>query len=322
MQRSNYLLSAGAALLVLAAGTAAFFAGRQLGIEQTTQRLGGLPAGPAIIGSGPTAVRDLAAALSPGAASPLPIAPSSPAGGASRLAITMFDARQQAEIGELVRQYLVANPEVLRDAATALDARQAAEEAAAQRLAIQDNRQEIYNSKSQVVIGNPDGDVTLVEFFDYNCTYCRKAAPDIAQLISEDPRLRVVLKEFPILGPGSVEAAKVSIALADLAQDKYRPFHDRLLSDQAPAGADRALAVVDTLGTDSEAIKSAIGEPKVTETINAVYGLATRLGLTGTPTFVIGDQVIVGAVGYEALRSKIQAMRTCGAPDCTAASTR
>ncbi|MFO1185599.1 MAG: DsbA family protein [Bauldia sp.] len=300
------------------AAVAAFFLGRQVGVEQTTARLAALPPGPTVIGA-PTSPPDLMAAIAAQAGAPLPAAAGA---GASRLAITRFDQRQQAEIGEILRQYLVANPEILRDAATALDAKQAAEEAAAQQVAVRQNHDAIFNAPNQIVLGNPEGDVTLVEFFDYNCTYCRKTAPDIAELIKSDPKLKIVLKEFPILGPGSVDAAKVSLALAGLARDKYGDFHNRLLTDQAQAGGDRALAVAEDIGLDPEALKALAAEPKVTDEINAVYTLATNLGLTGTPTFVIGDQVVVGAIGHQALQSKIQAVRTCGSPDCAVASTR
>ena len=332
MKRTVLFSAAGVAVLVVAAG-GAFLAGRQLGSDEAVKRIGTLPSGTAVVSAALSEGREPAPAITPsglgagmsfaGGAAPgplgaLPAMSAISAPTQSAVAITSFTPRQQTEIGEIVRQFLLANPEVLRDAATALDAKQAAEDAATQRVAIKENREEIYNSKNQVVLGNPNGDVTLVEFFDYNCGYCRKAEPDIAQLLKEDSKLKIVLKQFPILGQGSVEAAQVGIALDSVAPGQYSAFHERLLTDPAPAGGDRALAVADAMGLDTTALKAKMAEAATTDSINAVYGLANNLGLTGTPTFVIGDQLVLGAVGHDTLKTKIAAMRACGSPDCPA----
>lgn len=131
--------------------------------------------------------------------------------------------------------------------------------------------------------GNPDGDVTLVEFFDYNCGYCRRAAEDLNKLIEANPDLRVVLKEFPVLGPESVEAAQVGIAVNEVAPERYGEFHDTLLASDSRVDAQAALAVVDEMGIDRAAVEAAMEADVVQATIEEVYTLANALGLTGTP---------------------------------------
>jgi protein-disulfide isomerase len=168
----------------------------------------------------------------------------------------------------------------------------------------------------QVVLGNPSGDVTLVEFFDYNCGYCRRAHADMTRLISEDGKLRVVLKEFPVLGPASMEAAQIAIAVNIIAPEKYGEFHDKMLADRAQASANRAIAVAESMGIDGAKLREAVKNDTVGKTIEEVYSMANALGLTGTPSYVLGDEVVVGAVGYDELKSKIDAVRACGSTVC------
>jgi protein-disulfide isomerase len=218
---------------------------------------------------------------------------------------------QRMEIAGLVRDILLNNPEIVRDAMEALEKKVATEQAAVQRQAIAENHSAIFSAPAprQVVLGNPDGDVTLVEFFDYNCTYCRRAQADMRRLIEEDANLRVVLKEFPVLGPGSVEAAQVAVALNIVAPDKYEAFHDRMLTDTSPASGERALAIAATLGVDRAALVEAVSDSRVKQAIDEVYAIANSLSLNGTPSYVIGDDVVVGAVGFDALKAKIMAAR-------------
>jgi protein-disulfide isomerase len=156
----------------------------------------------------------------------------------------------------------------------------------------------------------------LVEFFDYNCGFCRQAHADLVKLVEEDERLRVVLKEYPVLGPGSVEAAQVGIAVNIVAAERYREFHDRMLALQGQASGERALAEAEAMGLDGAAIRAAMQDPRIAATIEEVYMLADALGITGTPTYVVGDEVVVGAVGFERLSEKIQAVRNCGSTVC------
>lgn len=226
------------------------------------------------------------------------------------------DSTQREAIEAIVREYLMKNPEVIRDAMEALEQKRLAEETARQTKAIADNRDKLLHSPFQVVLGNPAGDVTLVEFFDYNCGYCRRAHADMTRLISEDAKLRVVLKEFPVLGPASLEAAQVAVAVNIVAPEKYGEFHDRMLSDRAQASGERAIAIAEEIGIDGARLREATKSDAVGKAIEEVYAMANALGLTGTPSYVVGDEVVVGAVGYDQLKSRIDAVRACGSTIC------
>ncbi|HMA55462.1 MAG TPA: DsbA family protein, partial [Pseudolabrys sp.] len=169
----------------------------------------------------------------------------------------------------------------------------------------------------QVVLGNPDGNVTFVEFFDYNCGYCKRAMDDMLTLLKDDPKLKVVLKEFPVLGPGSVEAAQVAVAvrMQDKTGKKYLEFHRKLLGGRGQADKARALAVAKEIGLDMARLDKDIGSPEVKVTLQESFKLAEALGLNGTPSYVIGENVVVGAVGIDALREKVNTSR-CGKASC------
>ncbi|MGX1099133.1 DsbA family protein [Amorphus sp. MBR-141] len=226
-----------------------------------------------------------------------------------------FSDSQKTEIESIVRSYLLANPEVLEEAFTALQERRREAESVAQRDAVGENKEALFNSPRQAVLGNPDGDVTLVEFFDYNCGYCRQAAQDLDKLISENPNLKVVLKEFPVLGPPSVEASQVGIAVNEVAPERYGEFHDALLASESRVDGKTALALVDKLGIDRAAVEKAMDSDTVQATIEEVYALANTLSLTGTPSYVVGDAVFVGAVGYDTLQGQVNKL-TCGEATC------
>src|SRR5450755_4274946 len=142
-----------------------------------------------------------------------------------------FSAPQKTEIEKIIRDYLVGHPEVLQEAMAELEKRQAAEENEKAKAAVAANAETLFNSSRQVVLGNAKGDVTLVEFFDYNCHFCKGALPALMDLMKDDAKLKVVLKEFPVLGPGSMEAAKVAVAvrMQDKTGKKYLEFHQKLL---------------------------------------------------------------------------------------------
>ncbi len=146
---------------------------------------------------------------------------------------------QRTEIEGVIRNYLIANPEIIRDAINELQRKEDDAARVAQSKVITDNAETLFNSANEVVLGNPKGDVTLVEFFDYNCAYCRRAHADMQQLIKDDPNLRVVLKEFPILGDGSVAAAQVAVAVLLTAPEKYAAFHNALITEKGRSTATR-----------------------------------------------------------------------------------
>ncbi len=224
-------------------------------------------------------------------------------------------AFSRAEIETIVREYLIANPEVLEEAFTALQVRRQVAEDEARLATIAEHRETLVSSPNDGVLGNPDGDVTMVEFFDYNCGYCRRAMGDLAQLVESDPNLRVVLKEFPVLGQASMEAAAVSIAVQSLHPAAYDAFHHRLMSTDGPADAAAALAIADDLDLPRAELEEAMGSDHVRSVVQESYELAKALGLSGTPSYVIGDAVEFGAVGFDQLQARINEER-CGSLTC------
>jgi protein-disulfide isomerase len=168
-----------------------------------------------------------------------------------------------------------------------------------------------------VVLGNAKGDVTLVEFFDYNCGFCKGALPQMMSLLKDDTNLRVVLKEFPVLGPGSVEASKVAVAvrMQDKTGKKYLDFHQKLLGGRGKADMARALAVAKEVGMDMGRLEKDMASDEARASLEESLKLAETLGLNGTPSYVVGDDVMIGAVGLDALRSKISTVR-CGKASC------
>ena len=251
------------------------------------------------------------------AAAPADTAPAANATPATAALAKMaeFSSDQRKELEGIIRNYLIANPEVITDAISELQRRRDAAAQLAQVKAIENSADAIFNAKDEVILGNPKGKVTLVEFFDYNCTYCRRAEADMKKLIAADPNLRLVLKQFPVLGPGSVEAAKVAVALQMTAPDKYADFHDAMLEEPGQTNGAKALAVAASLGLDPAVLKAKLDSDEVKQTINESYDLAGKLNLTGTPSFVTHKEVIVGAVGYDALKTKLDALASACTTD-------
>jgi protein-disulfide isomerase len=228
-----------------------------------------------------------------------------------------FSAPQRGEIEKIVRDYLIAHPEVLQEAMAELEKRQAAAEVEKHKDAVKQNAQALFSSPRQVNLGNPQGNVTFVEFFDYNCGYCKRAMEDMMALMKSDPKLKIVLKEFPVLGPGSVEAAQVAIAvnMQDKTGKKYLEFHQKLLGSRGQADRARAIAVAKEIGMNVAQLEKDMASPEVKATLQENFKLAEALGLNGTPSYVIGDKVIIGAVGLAPLQEGINTAR-CGKPTC------
>src|SRR5215831_21384680 len=232
-----------------------------------------------------------------------------------------FTDSQRSDIQAIVRSYLIAHPEVLEEAMNELNKRQAAEEAAKHEAAIGQNADSIFNSPHGVVLGNKDGDVAFVEFFDYNCGYCKRAMADMLDLLKNDPKLKVVLKEFPVLSEGSVEAARVAVAvrMQDPSGKKYLDFHQKLLGGRGPADKARAMAAAKDAGLDTARIEKDLASPEIKATIKENMKLAEEMGLNGTPSYVIGKQIVVGAVGLDGLKERIGTAR-CGKSTCATPS--
>lgn len=221
-----------------------------------------------------------------------------------------------AAVEKIVHDYLVANPEVLAEAQIALEAKQAQARKAAEGKIIAANSNEIFHSPNDAVFGNPNGDVTVVEFYDYNCPYCKHAMQDMDALLAGDQKLRFVLKEFPILGDDFVHAHIVAEAFRELMPDKYLDFHRRLLGSQSRADEQDAIDTAVSLGADETKLREAMKSPEIRKIFQANYLLANKLNITGTPSYVVGDELVFGAMGLDTLVQKIANLRDCKHATC------
>ncbi|MGK6312976.1 DsbA family protein [Neorhizobium sp. DT-125] len=227
-----------------------------------------------------------------------------------------LDDQQKKEMGEFIREYLLQNPEVLIEAQDALQAKQQAQRAEQSLKGIADNKEAIFSSPTDITLGNPKGDVTVVEFFDYNCGYCKRALADMDDILAKDKNIRFILKEFPILGPDSLAAHRVANAVRLLAPEKYGEFHRTLLGSQEHASEETAIAVAVSLGIDEAEIRKSMTENPNDDLVRQAYQLANAIGITGTPTYVVGNEAVFGAVGIEAIEAKVANVRACGKATC------
>jgi protein-disulfide isomerase len=221
-----------------------------------------------------------------------------------------FTEAEKKDIGEVVKQYLMEHPEVIQDAINELKRRQDAQESLAQSQAIGENATKIFRAEGDLVVGNPQGKVTLVEFFDYNCGYCKRAFPDVVKMMEADGDLRVVMKEFPILGPGSTFAARA--ALASRKQNKYWDYHVALMAHEGKMDEAAALAIAERTGLDVEQLKRDMDGAEVSATLDANMKLAEALTIQGTPAFIIDKTLIPGAIGFEGLAAAVKQVRDAG----------
>jgi protein-disulfide isomerase len=235
---------------------------------------------------------------------------------AAPAAAQSFQPAQKGEIEQIVKDYLLKNPEVLRDALTELDRRQKAEEAAARARILGDVNGPLFASKQHAVLGNPNGKTVMIEFFDYNCGYCKRAVDDLAKLMKENPDLKVILKEFPVLGPNSVEAHKIAAAAREQLGPKYWDFHQKLMATRGQIGKAQALAVAKELGADIAKVEKDAEGADVGNGLNETMMVADALNLSGTPVYVLADDVIIGAVGYDKLKGKLDNVKKCGKTAC------
>ncbi len=224
---------------------------------------------------------------------------------------------QRTEIEGIIKDYLMKNPDVIREVLVEMERKQKADEESARTKAVTDLAPTLFNSSRHAVLGNPNGKITLVEFFDYNCGYCKKALEDVAKLVKAEPELRLVIKDFPVLGPNSVEAAEVATALRNqIKGDKYWQYHTKLMQTRGQIGKAQALALAKEMGADMDRLARDVASSETRASLQEVMMIADKLQLTGTPTFVLGDEVIVGAVGQDELRTRIGNMRKCGKTAC------
>lgn len=224
-----------------------------------------------------------------------------------RPALDVSASMPRDEFERRVRDYILNNPEVIMEAAQRFEQRQRAAEESEAGTVLKARADEIFRDGDSPVGGNPDGDVTLVEFFDYNCPYCRQMTPVMTKAEEDNPQLRVVYKEFPILGPNSTFAAKA--ALAAHKQGKYVAFHRGLYQVRGAVDPSKTIEVAATVGLDVERLKADMAHPTIQAAIDKNIALAQALRINGTPGFVVGKQIFRGAMDLETLQTLIRDAR-------------
>ncbi|HLS68131.1 MAG TPA: DsbA family protein [Kiloniellales bacterium] len=221
-------------------------------------------------------------------------------------------AAERAEVEEILRDYLLQNPELILEALERLEARNQAEQASRQQASLDAHREALEEDATSPVLGNPVGDVTLVEFFDYQCGYCKQASETLQQLLDQDSGVRLVMKEFPILGPASLVAARA--ALAAERQGGYEALHWALMSHRGQLDEESVLALAAEVGLDRERLRKDMEDPGIQDSLRRNYRLAEALEIRGTPAFIVGDQLLPGAVPLERLHGAVEETRRRTAP--------
>lgn len=214
---------------------------------------------------------------------------------------------RHADIDSQMRSYLLANPEVIVESMNGMEARQRAAEQNELAAVLTQRRDEVFNDPASPVGANPQGDAALVEFFDYNCPYCRKASPMLDELEQTDKGLRLVFKEYPILGPGSVFAARA--ALASQRQGKYLAFHKAMMTYQAQITERSSLEVAEQVGLDVDRLKKDMEDPAIDAAIKRNLALAEALRISGTPTFIAGKEILRGLADTETMKRLVASAR-------------
>jgi protein-disulfide isomerase len=218
----------------------------------------------------------------------------------------------EKKIVDVVHDYLTKNPEILVEMTTELDKRQQEQQAEQQQNVISDNADALFRSPLSYATGNSSGDVTVVEFFDYNCGFCRRALPDLVKLVDSDDKVKVVFKELPIFGEESEGAAKVALAAGK--QGKYFEMHQKLFSEPGKADKDKGLRIAAELGLDVPQLEKDMEDPSIQQALDEAKDLAQKLGLQGTPLYLIGDRIVPGAPDdlYDQLTAKVAEVREKG----------
>lgn len=218
-----------------------------------------------------------------------------------------FGAAEKAEIETIIHDYLVEHPEVLVKAFDALEKKQAAAELAETKAAVEQNRKAIYDNPMDYVTGNPDGDVTIVEFFDYQCGYCKRSFEPLMDFVKADGNIRLILKEFPILGPVSLSASQAAIAAKK--QGRYMEMHAALYEHKGGLDEDGIYEIAEDVGLDLAKLKKDMADPAIQDHVSRTYRLAEQLGVDGTPAFIVGGTMYPGAADKERLEKIVKDAR-------------
>lgn len=212
----------------------------------------------------------------------------------------------ETEVRKIVRDYLLENPEILLEVQQALETKQQQELADNQKLILEQQKDQIYSGAYDILIGDPKAEITIVEYFDYNCHFCQRAVTDMQIMMKNNSNLKFILKEFPVLGESSIEASRVSMAFSKIMpRDKHMEFHIELLSMHGQKDGSRAMQLALKMGADEQKLREEMENPKIVETIQETYNIANSLGISGTPSYILGNEVVFGAVGFDDLEGRI-----------------
>lgn len=218
--------------------------------------------------------------------------------------------QQKQEMGNFIRSYLLEHPEILREMADKLEQKDQQEEQVARTEGLAKQKDIVFRYDGDAVIGNPEGDVTIVEFMDYNCGWCKRSVGEVQALVEKDKNLRIVMKEFPIFGQHSEFAAKA--ALASIRQGKYWPFHQAMFAHEGQVTDEVVLAIAAEQGLDVEKLTQDMKDQKILDTVSTNYDLAKTLKLNGTPAFIVDDKVFPGYLPLDQLEAAIAEVRAGG----------
>ncbi len=216
---------------------------------------------------------------------------------------------QTGDLGNSIKKFIEENPDVIIQGLRNAQAARADQEAQESEKMAQTLRPQLEQNASDPQGGNKDGDVTIVAFHDHNCGYCRKSVADIEKLLSEDNGVKLVVKDFPILGPFSIEKAKASIAVAKIAPEKWYDFYDKITHENTQTVEQVIDLVQAKLGIDANLLRSEMESKETANKISENHALGEQLNVTGTPVFIINGKVLRGAAGYDAFKAAVAEAR-------------
>jgi len=215
--------------------------------------------------------------------------------------------QQRDEIRGLVREYILENPEIISEAILALQEKEEQARSKQQADALKRHAPALFTPDENTIVGNPKGEIILVEFFDYNCGYCKSMYPAVKDVLEENDDVKMVMKEFPILGPGSLAASRA--ALASREQGKYPEMHVAMLSHRGSLNESTIMSIAENIGLDVEKLQQDMKDPKINDVLSKNMALAQDLGIDGTPGLIIGDTIVPGAIGKDRIVDLIEDAR-------------
>lgn len=219
---------------------------------------------------------------------------------------------EKTAINAQIRAYILENPEIIVEAMQVLEQREKAAQANADKELLASMRGALENDGYSLVAGNPDGDVTVIEFLDYRCGYCKQAHDGVKALLASDPDIKFIVKEFPILGPESTFASRAAMASLEQGADAYLSFNDAMMRHRGDLDQHTVMRLAGEAGVDQAKLAEDIQNPQIAANIRETYGLARRLDISGTPAFIIGDTIVRGFLPYDSLKEIVEDERRQG----------